>query len=151
MRLYYEEYLDQYRRSKKFALSRGAAIRKNTDNIQYPLSFNKFKVDYITAVSENPKKSWRRVAQSMAKNDVYPVTSLQASRYEEAHFKRYGETNINILLQYRLGFIPQVKAGGKTTDIFTDIMERREELRLSGSTKGEMRDIIAQEFFGRDY
>lgn len=155
LRLAYNEYRTQYGKSKKYAISQGVAVRPNTETVQYPIPYSEFKVEYITKATEMPKTSWRRVAQAMAKDDVYPITSRRAMALAEAHERRYGESGIDIIRQYRLGFAPKVKVklkdGEITVDIFEEITERREQLFKEGYSAKKVKEKVAEEYFGKFY
>lgn len=151
VRMAYNEYIKKYNSSRKFAISRGVYVRKSTENVQYPLSYDKFRIDYITAKLEAPKSSWRKVAQTMAKNDVYPVTSRQAINYARAHEVVFGEAGVNVVQQYRFGFTPTRTINGKEVDIFSEIETRRAQLFKEKKSKSDVWKTIAKDYFGRDY
>ena len=135
--IWYREYLKQYEKTKKYVTSRGGKVR----DIK-PSSKSDFKIDFISSVSENKKVSGTRIAQNLAKQELYETSWNQAERFAKAHVEKFGgEVNINLIQRYRMNAV-------SGQNIWSVISERRTELRANGLSSYSANLIIGQEFFG---
>lgn len=134
--IWYNEYKKQYEKSTKYVRSRSGKTRGLK-----PLSRAAFASDFISEASDNPKLSGTKVAQKMAKAEVFPVSSKQASVFAQAHAKQFGgKVDINLEMSYRIGL-------RREQDLWTAIKERNRELDYAGLSGKARRDTIYQEFF----
>ena len=137
--IWYREYLKQYEKTKKYVTSRGGTVR----DIK-PSSRNDFKIDFISSVSENKKESGTRIAQKLAKQELYETSWTQAERFAKAHVEKFGgEVNANLIQRYRMNAVHD-------QNIWNVITERRKELRINGLSTYAANLIIGQEFFGSE-
>lgn len=135
--IWYKEYRAQYDRTKKYIKS-----RKGTYRDVEPMTRKEFAVDFESMVNDNPKVSGKKIAQTMAKQELYTTSYGQAKKYAEAHVAAFGgEVNINLIQQYRI----EVR-----TDIFTVIKQVRRQMKDEGFDNGAIATVISQEFFGSE-
>ena len=137
--IWYNEYLKQYNRTKKYVTSRGGKVR----DIK-PSSRSDFKIDFISSVSENKKLSGTRIAQNLAKQELYETSWEQATKFAQAHVEKFGgEVNLNLIQRYRIDAV-------RGQNIWNVISERRRELKTNGLSTYSANLIIGQEFFGSE-
>lgn len=137
--IWYRQYLKQYEKTKKYVTSRGGKVR----DIK-PSSRSDFKIDFISSVNEHQKLSATRIAQNLAKQELYETSWEQATKFAKAHVKKFGGTvNFNLIQRYRMGAV-------RGQNIWNSIAERRKELRTDGLSSYSANLIIGQEFFGSE-
>ena len=95
-------------------------------------------------MNENKKESGTRIAQKLAKQELYDTSWNQAERFAKAHVEKFGgKVNINLIQRYRMNAV----SGQNIWDV---ISERRTELRANGLSSYSANIIIGQEFFGSE-
>lgn len=137
--IWYREYLKQYEKTKKYVTSRGGKVR----DIK-PSSKHDFKIDFLSSVSENKKLSGTKIAQKLAKEELYETSWSQAEKFAKAHAETFGEEiNLNLIQRYRMNAV-------RGQNIWNVIKERRSELGAEGLSSYQSNLIISQEFFGSE-
>ena len=137
--IWYREYLKQYEKTKKYVTSRGGKVRDIM-----PSSKHDFKIDFISTASDNKKLSGTRIAQNLAKQELYETSWRQAEVFAKAHAKEFGGTaNLNLIQRYRMHAV-------QGQNIWNVVSERRKELRDSGVSTYAANMIVGQEFFGSE-
>ena len=135
----YDEYLKQYKRTKKYVTSRGGQVR----DIK-PSSKHDFKIDFVSSISENKKLSGTKIAQKLAKEELYETSWSRAESFAKAHAEIFGGTvNLNLIQSYRMNAV-------HGESIWTVISDRRRELHRDGLSSYSTNLIIGQEFFGSE-
>lgn len=138
LKIYYDSYLKQRARSEKYIRSRKGAIRSTGSGKPLDLlTFNEFKTDFIATTYDMPGASGKKVAEEMAKLEVFPMTFKQAQKAAEASASKYGK-KYDVMSIYT----------GQNTDIFKDIAARRSELSAMGKSKKEIAYEIGHEYYG---
>jgi hypothetical protein len=137
--IWYREYLKQYEKTKKYVTSRGGKVR----DIK-PSSRQDFKVDFLSSISDENKLSGTKIAQNLAKQELYETSWKQAEKYAKAHVEKFGgEVNLNLIQRYRMNAV-------RGQNIWNVIKERRRELKFDGLSTYSANMIIGQEFFGSE-
>lgn len=129
---FYGDYLRQYEKSKAFA---GMAAEDK-------MSYAEFKVNFDLAREEDKRSGGIRIAEKLARNDVYSRTAKQ-SRGIYSYVKQHNIKVDGKRLSYydiRTGNIPQ--------QLWQDIIARRNELLSSGYNDKTVRLLISEQFFG---
>lgn len=133
---YYNRYLSQFEKSNKYVRRMGGKTRGLK-----PLTRKEFGVDFVSEVYDNPKWSGTRIAEKMAKAEVYPRTWRQAQVAAEAHAQHFGVKNT---------FTLQLKYMTEAEDaLFSSINEFKKELMRENKniSKKEIRQEISSNFF----
>jgi len=135
--IWYREYKAQRARSEKYVQSRKGVTR------ELPVSSRaEFKLDFLTAVSDNPKLSGKQIAQKMAKEETYTLSNKQVTKIAEAMSTYHG---IPVTPQ----LVAQIRVGATGADPFwATITARQYELKGNGMSWDEVKVIVSQEFFG---
>lgn len=134
IQLWYREYKKQFEKSKKWITSRGGQIRFNT-----PSNYTDFKTDFLTQVTHNPTKSGKQIAQKIAKEEAFSVTTKQAEKAAEFHARKEGVKLTQPLVnKFRLNLFEQTEE------------YRRTDPEMRGKTTYGQNKLIAQHFFGSE-
>lgn len=133
---YYADYLDQKKRSIKNIRRYG--VEPRFDVKKTTLSREEFETAFISAVTDEPKTSGKRIAEKMAKQEVYYLSGKAAMVRAEA-FEKLTGVRPNLM---------DFLTGQEAEDLYDAIKARREELFGKGKSKEQVRLDIAQEFFG---
>ena len=146
--IWYKEYLNQYKKTKKYVKSRGGKLRMvNTDGKLKevePSSRHDFLTDFISVANDNPKLSGKQIAQKMAKAELYELSWKNAEKLAESHVKEFGgKVSANLIYRYQMGAV-------KGENIWDKIKQRREQHDKEKINTYNSNKLIGQEFFGSE-
>lgn len=131
---WFERYRSQYDRSKKYVERKGGKVRDIP-----PLSRKEFEIDFRSEVEDNPELSGTKIAQKMAKDDVYLHSFKQAKALAKAEAEREGKP-------LRGQDIENIRFG--ITNLWSDIETTNQELKNAGFNGKERKLKIGEQFYG---
>lgn len=133
--IWYNEYRAQYTRSTKYIKSRGGKPSDLT-----PLTRAEFEVDFQSMHFDKPKLSGKQLAQRMAKDEVYVVSSKQAIKRAEAESRVTGKpVDVNMITGYMMG---------TRQNLWDELKEFRALSKELGNNSYQTNLLISQEIFG---
>lgn len=143
--IWYREYLAQRKRSEKYVKSRKGVLRGLEVSTRA-----QFRKDLVTNASDNPKLSGKQLAQKMAKEEVFSLTSAEAMARAKAMSTYHGiPVTPQLVAQIRVG------ATGIVSSFWATVTARQYELhdagykwRSSNPDEETVETLIGQEFFG---
>ena len=131
---WFKQYRAKYARSKKYAERQGGEVRDVP-----PLSRKEFEIDFRSEIEDNPNLSGSKIAQKMAKDDVYTHSFKQARAAAKAIAEKEGrEITSKDIINIRTN----------ATGFWNDLGSYNNELKKSGLNSKQRRLKISQEFFG---
>lgn len=131
-RKFYGDYLRQYEKSKAVA---GLAADSK-------MSFSEFKTNFDLARLEDKRSGGIRIAQQLARDDVYERSGRQSSeiaKYVKEH---------NLKIDGKTPSYWAIRAGNVPAEFWNVIKQERKRLFESGESAGAVRLIISEQFFG---
>lgn len=131
---WFKQYRSQYDRSKNYAERQGGEVRDIP-----PLSRKEFEIDFRSEVEDNPGLSGTKIAQKMAKDDVYPHSFKQARAAAKAIAEKEGR-------DITAEDIRNIRTNA--TDFWGNLSSFNNELKNAGLNSKERKLKISQEFFG---
>lgn len=131
---WFKQYRSQYDRSKKYAERQGGEVRDIP-----PLSRKEFEIDFRSEVEDNPELSGTKIAQKMAKDDVYTHSFKQARAAAKAKAEKEGRAiSGEDIWNIRLN----------STGFWDDVRSFANKLKIKGLSGKEQRLKVGQQFFG---
>lgn len=85
----YGEYISQWKISQRYVHRMSGRVLEGIEE-QGPLSKAKFKVDFTSERGDLPNLYGKKLAQRMAKHEVYPASQGQAEKLAKAYVSIYG-------------------------------------------------------------
>lgn len=133
--IWYKDYVKKYNNIEKFIKSRGGT----SSNIPM-LSKQAFKTDFISMSYDYPNINGKKLAETLAQNQLYTKSSKQARKAAEAEMSKLGTpVSLQIITEYRLGI---------RTNIWDAIKHKKKVMRWQGHDEEYIVLKISQEFFG---
>lgn len=135
--IWYKDYLKKFKNVSKFITRKGG-----TPQSTKPMSRGDFKTDFISMTSDHPNINGKKIAETMAQQELYSKSYAQSKKLAEAEFKMTGQKPKNIMeviLQYRMD---------KRQNIWSNIKSTRILMKSQGFTNESITSFISQEFFG---
>ena len=97
--IWYKDYVKKYNNIKKFIKSRGGI------SLNIPmLSKQAFEIDFRSIAYDYPNTNGKKLAETLAQNQLYTKSSKQARKAAEAEMSKLGTpVALQIITEYRLG------------------------------------------------
>ena len=134
----YREYLAQREASKRNIKKLGGEARET-----YVSTKAEFLSDLKSARFDDRKSSYKNLAKQIARDEIYPESSLKSIAAAKAHAKLFGVEYSPALVQ---AYRSKVEYKGEV--IWSDVSALYHSARSSGETVKEAKKLIANTFFG---
>lgn len=133
--IWYKEYQTQYDRTKKYVKARGGQIRDIN-----PMTRRDFKTNFIGAHADNPQLTAKKLAQKMAKEELYEISWKQAEAAATHLGEELGIPRANASMISKIRMSP--------TTFWDLVKETRVELKGLGYRGKALAFEIGHRFFG---
>lgn len=135
--IWYKDYLKKFKNVSKFITRKGGTPRSTK-----PMSRREFGMDFISMTYDYPNTNGKKIAETMAQQELYSKSYAQSKKIAEAEFKMTGQKPKNVMeviLQYRMD---------TRQSVWSNIRSTRALMKKQGFTNESITLLISQEFFG---
>ena len=134
--IWYKAYVAQYKGTTQYAKRLGGTLRESKMYTR-----DKFRYLFLTEIDNGTKLVGKKLAQTMAKDQLYLLSHRQAETRARGVAKYRGtKFSLHSVMMQRLMADP-------SEDFWGSVMERKAEYREMGYASSEIKMFLGQDFF----